>query len=238
MKKMLLSSVGVLALGIATQAVAADLAPRPYKAEPVAVASVYNWTGFYIGVNGGYGWGDQDPLTLSSNRFDRTSFSLKGGMFGGTFGAQIQQGYVVIGFEGDLDWANISGNGVVTPTIAGIPQGITLNIDSKMSAVATARARVGVAMNNWLFYGTGGVASVKSTASDTSIAGVTCGTLGVLPNCAGSAWRPGFAAGLGAEWGFAQNWSLKAEYLYIATLGTGVSTNSLNTVRGGINYRF
>jgi outer membrane immunogenic protein len=218
-------------------AFAADLPMQAYKSAPV-VAQVYNWTGFYVGVNGGYGWGSQDPLTLVSNRFDRTSFNVSGGMFGGTMGAQIQQGYVVLGLEGDLDWANVKGNGITSPAIAGIGQGITLNIASNISAVGTARARVGVAMNNTLFYVTGGAAFVKSSANGTSIAGVPCGTLGVLPNCAASAWRPGIAAGLGMEYGFTPNWSLKGEYLYTQVVGTGVSTDKLNTFRGGINYRF
>ena len=119
-----------------------------------------------------------------------------------------------------------------------LAQPITLNIASNISAVGTERARVGVAMNNWLFYGTGGAAFVKSSANGTSIAGVPCGTLGVIPNCSASAWRPGLAAGLGAEWGFAQNWSAKLEYLYVESLGSGVSVDHLNTIRGGINYRF
>ena len=93
-------------------------------------------------------------------------------------------------------------------------------------------------MNNSLFYVTGGAAFVKSSANGTSIAGVPCGTLGVLPNCAASAWRPGIAAGLGMEYGFTPNWSLKGEYLYTQVVGTGVSTDKLNTFRGGINYRF
>jgi outer membrane immunogenic protein len=68
--------------------------------------------------------------------------------------------------------------------------------------------------------------------------GVPCGTLGVLPNCSASAWRLGLAAGLGVEWGITQNWSAKLEYLYIAVLGSGASTDNLNTVRAGLNYRF
>jgi len=224
---------------LATAAVSANAADLPVKAAPPPmVAQVYNWTGLYVGVNGGWGWGQQDPLTPLSNRFDRSSFDINGGMVGGTFGAQIQQGYIVLGFEGDLDWANITGNGISTPTIAGIAQPFTLNIASNISAVGTVRARVGVAMNNWLFYGTGGAAFVKSSANGTSIAGVACGTLGVFPNCSASSWRPGLAAGLGAEWAFAQNWSAKLEYLYIASMGSGVSTDKLSTVRAGINYRF
>jgi len=223
----------------AVSANAADMPAKAYVPAPV-VAQVYNWTGLYVGVNGGYGWGQQDPLTLFSNRFDRTSFNINGGMFGGTMGAQIQQGYVVLGLEGDLDWANIKGNGISTPTIGGLglAQPITLNIASNISAVATARARIGVAMNNWLFYTTGGAAFVKSSANGTSIAGVPCGTLGVIPNCSASAWRPGLAAGLGAEWAFYQHWSAKLEYLYIAVVGSGANTDHLNTFRAGINYRF
>ena len=221
-------------------AFAADLPMQSYKSPPV-VAQVYNWTGFYVGVNGGYGWGTQDPMTPLSNRFDRTSFNTSGGMFGGTIGAQIQQGYVVLGVEGDLDWANIKGSGITTPTIGGLilpGLPITLNMATNVSAVGTARLRAGVAMNNWLFYATGGAAFIKSSANGTSIAGVPCGTLGVLPNCSASSLRPGLAAGLGAEWGFAQNWSAKVEYLYIESLGSGVSVDHLNTIRGGINYRF
>ncbi len=224
---------------LAAAAVSANAADMPVKAVPApVVAQVYNWTGLYVGVNGGWGWGQQDPLAPFSNRFDRTSFDINGGMVGGTIGAQVQQGYVVLGIEGDLDWANIKGNGISTPTIVGIPQPITLNIATNTSAIGTARIRAGVAMNNWLFYATGGAAFVKSSANGTSIAGVPCGTLGVLPNCSASAWRPGLAAGLGAEWGFTQNWTAKLEYLYIDVVGSGFSTDHINTIRAGVNYRF
>jgi len=234
MKKLVLGAI-FAAIGSAS-AFAADLPMQSYKSAPV-VAQVFNWTGFYVGVNGGYGWGTQDPMTLLANRLDRTSFSTSGGMFGGTIGAQIQQGYVVLGVEGDLDWANIKGNGITTPTI--LPgQSVTLNIATNVSAVGTARLRAGVAMNNWLFYATGGAAFIKSSANGTYIAGVPCGTLGVLPNCSASSWRPGLAAGLGTEWAFAQNWSAKLEYLYVMSMGSGVSVDHLNTIRAGINYRF
>jgi outer membrane immunogenic protein len=61
--------------------------------------------------------------------------------------------------------------------------------------------------------------------------------LGIVPSCAESHW-PGLAVGAGAEWGFASNWTAKAEYLYVATVGTGVSTDHVNVVRAGINYKF
>jgi outer membrane immunogenic protein len=217
---------------------AADLPmQQPYKSPPV-VAAIYNWTGIYVGVNGGYGWGTQDPLILFSNRFDRSQFDISGGMIGGTVGAQIQQGYVVLGLEGDLDWANIKGSGTSNPSILGIGQGIPLNIATNTSGMMTARLRAGAALDNWLFYVTGGLAYDKSSATGSSIGPVACGVAGVIPSCSTSSWRPGIAAGLGVEYGFAHHWSAKLEYIYIDSLGTGVSTDHIDTIRAGINYRF
>jgi len=131
------------------------------------------------------------------SRFDRANFNINGGMIGGTPGAQIQQSYVVPGHEGDLDRTNIKGNATTIPTIAGIPSPITLAVATNTSTVSTFRARAGVALNNWLVYGSGDAAFLKSSASGSSIAGIPCGTLGIMPNCSGSAWRPGLAAGMG-----------------------------------------
>jgi outer membrane immunogenic protein len=210
----------------------------PMKAPVPAVAAVYDWTGFYLGINGGYGWGSQDPLTVLSNRFDRTSFNMTGGVFGGTVGAQIQKGHVVLGVEGDIDWANISGSRITTPMIAGQAIPITVNIANKTDAVATARMRFGGAFDNLLVYGTAGAAFLHETAAGTSVAGNPCGTAGVLTNCSGSIWRPGLAAGLGAEYAFAHNWTVKGEYLYIVGVGTGVSVDRVNLFRTGVNIKF
>ena len=214
---------------------AADLAVKAPMPVPTAV---YNWTGLYVGVNGGWGWGRQDPLNLISNRFDRANFDINGGMVGGTFGAQIQQGAIVLGLEFDIDWADITGRGITIPTVVGVPIGVTLDATSKIEAIATARLRAGVALNNWLIFATGGAAFIKETANGTTIAGVPCGTAGVLPGCSESHWRPGLAVGGGAEWGFASNWTAKGEYLYVAAAGTGISVDHVHLVRAGINYRF
>ncbi len=218
---------------------AAHSADLAVKAPPAPVAAtVYNWTGLYVGVNGGWGWGQQDPLNVISTRFDRDSFNINGGMVGGTVGAQIQQGIIVLGVEADMDWADISGSRLTSPSIAGIPIGGVFNFNTKWEALGTARLRAGVALNNWLIYTTAGAAFVEETASGTTLSGVPCGTLGIIPSCADSHWRPGLAVGAGAEYAFASNWTAKAEYLYIATVGTGVSTDHVNVVRAGINYKF
>lgn len=216
---------------------AADMSV-PVKVPATPAAVVYDWTGLYVGINGGYGWGNQDPLQLLANGFDRTSFNITGGVFGGTLGAQIQKGHVLLGVEADLDWADITGSGVTTPTILGRPSNITLNMSNKTDGVATARLRFGGAFDNLLLYGTAGAAFLHESANGSSIAGLPCGTVGVLTTCNGSAWRPGLAAGLGAEYAFSPNWSLKGEYIYVLGVGTGVSKDELNLVRAGINYKF
>jgi hypothetical protein len=95
---------------------AADLAPRPMMPAPT-----YNWTGIYVGVNGGGAWGQQDPLNVITDRFDEFSMNISGGMVGGTVGAQAQAGHVVLGMESDLDWTSISGSGTGTTTFFGAP---------------------------------------------------------------------------------------------------------------------
>ncbi len=228
---------GALVLLNPVTAKAADLA---VKAPPVTpVAAVYNWTGMYIGVNGGYGWGSHDPLDLIAGGFDPgRNFSTSGGFIGGTIGAQIQQGYVVLGGEADLDWANITGSGTVIPSIAGVAQPFTIGLTSKTEGIGTARIRAGVALNNWLLYATGGVALLDETAKGTNVNGVPCGAVGVLTSCPASHWRPGGAVGLGTEYAFTPNWTVKGEYLYISAIGTGSAKNELNLLRFGVNYKF
>jgi len=69
---------------------AADLPPGPLPQAPVAApVPYYNWTGFYVGVNGGWAWGSQNPLNIITNRFDNFSTNISGGVVGGTIGAQI-----------------------------------------------------------------------------------------------------------------------------------------------------
>ena len=214
---------------------AADLPMAPTYKAPMAVQQVYNWTGFYVGVNGGYAWGSQDALNIITNRFDNSSTSISGGLFGGTVGAQMQMAHVVMGLEADLDWASIKGVSVITPTIGGSGPGVPFNASTNITWESTARARVGYASDNVLFYGTAGLALLGAKTTLTTPGGVTlCG--GVLANCTGTSRQAGLALGGGLEYGFTPSLSAKIEYLYVSAVSLSVSHNS--EIRAGLNYRF
>src|SRR3990172_5088830 len=104
MKRVVLAGIGALAMvTIMGAANAADIQRRqamPAKA-PMYMAPAYNWTGFYIGVNGGGGWGRSDW----SNAGGTADSNLSGGLVGGTIGYNYQAGQAVFGLEGDLDWS-------------------------------------------------------------------------------------------------------------------------------------
>ncbi|MCA3583028.1 MAG: porin family protein [Methylocystis sp.] len=224
-----------LLLMSAGAAFSADLPLRPPP--PVfAPTPAYNWTGFYVGVNAGYGWGSQDPLRLLTNSSNRFSYNTSGGMIGGTLGAQIQSGKVVMGLEGDLSWANITGNGITTPILNGVRQPFSLNLSTEQTALGTLRARVGYAHDNWLFYGTAGMALMDGTVKGVNLQG-PCGALDALPRCNKSSLQAGITMGLGVEYGFATNWSAKAEYLYTAVIANA-GVENLHMLRVGVNYRF
>src|SRR6266446_3880424 len=133
---------------LAGPALAADLGKPPpaYKAAPLA--PVFTWTGFYLGVHGGYGWSSSDVFGIGV--FD----SLKGGFGGGQIGYNYQMNNFVLGIEGDGAWADIS------QSFDGA--------NFKFDALASLRGRLGVAFGNALLYGTagGGWAHSKLSLSD------------------------------------------------------------------------
>ena len=228
MKRALLIALGLVTLA-ALPASAADLGRRPLPTKaPVMAEPVWNWTGFYIGVNGGAGWARSEHFT---NVASTGLFNQNGGMVGGTIGYNWQTGPAVFGVEADLDWARING------TTAGC---FTGNCFTQMQAFGTARGRLGYAFNNWMPFITGGLA----------FADIRAGQDGVL-GTATDQWRAGWTIGGGVEAMFAPNWSAKIEYLY-ADFGTGAATSytptggvsvgaserNVNMVRGGVNYHF
>src|ERR1039457_5959053 len=216
---------------------AADLPTRPaYAPAPMmSPVPVYNWTGIYVGINGGYGWGSQDPLSIITNRFDSASLGFSGGVFGGTAGAQIQSGHVVIGFEADLDWANMKGSGTFVPSIGGV-SGPAITASTNIDWESTARVRVGYANQNWLFYGTGGMAVLGAKTNLTTAGGASCASLILIASCSGFSKQIGAALGAGVEYGITPDVSAKLEYLYITAASLDVSSHS--EIRLGLNYRF
>jgi outer membrane immunogenic protein len=218
----------VILVAAASVVGAADLS-RPFM--PLAAPS-YNWTGIYVGINGGGGWGRQDPLNIITDRFDARSFDISGGMFGATSGAQVQVANVVLGFESDIDWADISGSGTVTPTILGTPLSVSINSSTKLDWIGTARARAGLAQGNWLYYATGGL-SLAEAKSSLTVNGFACGTAGLF--CTGSGRKVGAAAGAGVEYGITPALSAKLEYLFIAAASVDIS--KVNSIRAGLNWR-
>jgi outer membrane immunogenic protein len=202
---------------------AADLPNRPAYQAP-AIVPVYNWTGFYVGVEGGGAWGStRHDFTVGSHG----SFDVNGGLAGGTLGYNYQMGQFLAGIEGDISWASIHGSAVGTPTpCTGGP------CTSKLTWLSTVRGRLGYVAGNWMPYATGGVAFGNVDACEN----VTCS----------SATYTGWTAGGGLEATFAPNWSVKVEYLY-ADLGSHNAyflfvphtvDFKTNILRAGLNYKF
>src|SRR3954469_2694086 len=145
MKKLLLGIIGLAAFS--GSAIAADMAARPYKAAPVIAAPIYDWTGFYIGANGGWGssrncWG---IVPLGGVTIADGCASRSGGVFGGQLGYRWQSGQFVFGLEGQGDWADLHGSRVS----ANFPAFMT---SVKVDAFGLFTGQVGYAWNNSLFY--------------------------------------------------------------------------------------
>ena len=150
MKKILLSSVALL--GLATGALAADLPSRRAPAPVIAAVPLFTWTGFYVGVNAGYGWNANDSITVGGVRFDLDD---EGGFVGGAqAGYNYQIGSFVVGLEGDIQYADFGGDDRFDFDGDGI-----LDDDFNTSDwFGTVRARAGVAFDRALIYATGGFA--------------------------------------------------------------------------------
>jgi outer membrane immunogenic protein len=150
MKKILLSSVALL--GLATGAMAADLPSRRAPAPIIAAVPVFTWTGFYVGVNAGYGWNSNDSITVGGVRFDLDD---EGGFVGGAqAGYNYQIGSFVVGLEGDIQYADFGGDDRFDFDGDGIADDDFNNSDW----FGTVRARAGVAFDRALIYATGGFA--------------------------------------------------------------------------------
>jgi outer membrane immunogenic protein len=250
--------VAAFALGGICSAQAADLAARPYTKAPPIAAAVYNWTGFYIGGNVGYGWGNADTDFLSTPAIGpivgTTLSPDPRGVFGGAqIGYNWQFGSVVAGLEADFQGADINRTVTQSPVISttgvSFGPGSFLTAQEKINWFGTVRGRLGfTATPTLLLYATGGLAYGDVDYSANTIFPAT-----QYPSSF-SRTKVGWTAGAGAEWAFAGNWSAKFEYLYMdlgneSGIGNPVPANppfqlhynwktQANLVRVGINYKF
>lgn len=238
-KNLLLVTASFAALVAAAPAFGADLAARHmYTKAPPPVAAVYDWTGFYIGANGGWGsshnsWDFLSPVGSVSEG----SHDASGGTVGGQVGYRWQMGQVVFGVEGQGNWADFSGSNVSTAFSADTNR-------SKVDSFGLITGQIGYAWNNVLLYVDGGAAvtgnrySVLSTATGAQFASA-------------DDTRWGGAVGVGFEVGFAQNWSAGLQYDHLFMSDSNVTftdaagltaTDSIrqdvDLVTARINYRF
>ena len=208
MNKILLSAIGALAMGLSAPASAADLAARPYtKAPAPMVAAIYDWSGFYIGINGGGGsshkcWDFVSPAT--GVLVGEGCHNAVGGTVGGQVGYRWQSANWVFGLEGQGNWADFTGDNIST-TFVGAPG---LRDRSKINAFGLITGQVGYAWNNVLFYVKGGGAVVGDRYRSYDVA------TGLEFDRANET-RWGGTVGAGLEFGFAPNWTVGVEYDHI-----------------------
>jgi len=204
MKKFLLGTLGLVAM--VAPAVAADL---PVKAPPPMIPPMFNWSGFYIGGNGGWGRSDDcwnlfapvgvggalEPLGLDHATLchDRS-----GGVIGGQIGYRWQQpgSHWVWGLEAQGDWANLRGSRVSLFDPA-------LTLTTKVDAIGLFTAQWGFAWDTWMWYVKGGAAV---TDNNFALADTGFGLVSL------SATRWGGVIGTGIEYAFSPNWSVGFEY--------------------------
>jgi outer membrane immunogenic protein len=200
-----ISLVAIATAGFAVPALAADFPAGPYtKAPPPIVAAIYDWSGFYIGANGGWG-GDSKCWGLTNNlgtpvipTANAGCSSANGGVAGGQIGYRWQAYNWVLGLEAQGDWAGLKGSNVslVTPLVTN---------QSEINAFGLFTAHIGYAFNNALFYVKGGAAVTADKYT-----GLRTATGLAFDSANESRW--GGAAGAGVEYGFAPNWSVAVEY--------------------------
>ena len=219
----------VAALAMVTAASAADL---PRKAPPPApvMAPVWNWNGFYIGVNGGYSWGRSTRDLNFFNPLNGVPLAtatgggrdMDGGLFGGQIGYNWQMSNWVFGIETDAQWTGQKGSTTVLcpvagcfPTAVAAGTGVGASISDKLEWFGTFRGRVGVTVTpSVLLYATGGGA-YGSLQTEVGLSGFTAGGIPVTAVGSRSVDKFGWTVGAGIEAMFASNWSAKIEYLYM-----------------------
>lgn len=220
------------AIGLSAMAGPVFAADLPAPASPPQAPTVYipasppfSWTGFYLGANAGYGWGNGSGSFNSGT----VPFSASGNAFnvGGQLGYNYQYGPAVFGLEADFQ-GNVGGTASVTSGLG--------NVALTEPWFGSGRARIGYAFDRLMIYATGGGAYGRLGANGTMAATAFSSSTNY--------WT--WTAGAGAEWAFYGPWSAKIEYLYAGTpsslpplpVNNVSGSGSMNLVRAGINYHF
>ncbi len=264
MQKLLLATVAVITVAGAHCAMAADM---PLKAPPPAPPAIYDWTGFYTGLNVGAAWGSYDPRTStvpdgvinastpSVNAAGIQSINPVGFTGGSQAGYNWQWGNWVTGIEGDFNYLHLNGEA----TSGAVP--LTGHAQAVVSSYGdadwlfTLRPRIGWTISNWLFYATGGLAvtDVNDDFALTTEIHYTYNAASLLQSGRiDNDIQAGYAVGGGIETGITDRLSVKAEYLHVnfdrafastttidhpAQLVTQSADLRADMVRVGFNYR-
>jgi outer membrane immunogenic protein len=240
-----LAAAGLLGLGMASSAQAADMRPAPPPPAPVYMPPPFTWTGFYIGGNLGGAWAN---TAITDSLFGLSFSNGNNGVFvgGGQVGFNYQVGNVVFGVEGDCDWA-ANNNKTVTGVVGPLGHSFTASANDRW--MATIAGRFGYAFDRWLIYAKGGggwVGANGFTVTDvTTGASVTAGRSNTIS---------GWLVGGGFEWAFANNWTIRAEYDFFGLSGRSFTVpatfpvlagdtfttgnNNIQMATVGINYKF
>ena len=260
MFRQVIGVVRVASVLLAAPLSAASAADMQYKSPPwTSAAPTYDWSGFYLGINGGYGVGaDPSSQTISGGIAASSSIDSRvtplGGLFGGQLGYNYQSGHVVFGLEGDIQWADqkdTAGCGLECIIEPGLSETLG-SVQQKITWFGTARGRLGWANDEWLLYVTGGGAWAGiDTTTTASIANVDA--LSFSNTNTTSHTQGGWVVGGGTEVRIAGPWTAKFEYLYmdlgsisdtlvLSTLPADTLTTKSwihdNIVRAGLNYKF
>jgi outer membrane immunogenic protein len=215
-----------------TAAIAADLS-SPYIIPSSYSASGFDWSGFYIGVAGGYGTSRFTATSVSTGVVNSADYS--GGLLGVTAGANAQFDQFVLGAEGDILWSGMGGSGACSAAPA-------FSCTSSVDWQGTLRARAGFALDSVLLFATGGLAFGGVSASTNGAAAPATGSY--------SGTSVGFTVGGGVELAVTEQVSVKAEYAYTdlgtlrAPAGTLANTSAVDlratnhTFKIGANFHF
>jgi outer membrane immunogenic protein len=220
MNKLTIVAAAAIAVGAAAPAVAADLPARApaYTKAPSIVQAAYDWSGFYIGINGG---GGTSRFDWNADGFgDEGRHSASGGTVGGQVGYRWQMSSWVFGLEAQGNWADFKGSNL-SQIAAFAPD----NNQTKIDAFGLFTGQIGYAWDRALFYVKGGAAVTDNRYR------IFLGPGGPLNDTANET-RWGATVGVGVEYAFAPGWSVGFEYDH---LFMGNNDVNLNFVGGGFD---